>query len=65
VRIQSISGDDARTVVEVTVQEYQAPMPGAPGFGMTEYFVMARHGDRWLLTEVPWPLYSCEGEVDG
>jgi hypothetical protein len=64
VRIESISGDASRTVVEVTIKDRQMPVPGDLAGGMREYLVMARHGDRWLLTEVPWPLYSCEGEVD-
>lgn len=65
VRIESMSGDTSRTVVEITIQDYQMPPPAAPGVGMREYLVMARHGDRWLLTEVPWPLYSCERQGDG
>lgn len=61
-RIGSVTGDAQRTVVEVIISEAAA---FGPGFEMREYLVMAQRDDRWLLTEVPWPLYACDREVDG
>jgi hypothetical protein len=61
-RIGSVSGDAQRTVVEVIISESD---PFRSGFETREYLVMAQRGDLWLLTEVPWPLYTCEMEVEG
>lgn len=60
VRIGSVSGDAENTIVEIIVGRAD-PITG--GYEYTEYLVMAQRGDRWVLIEVPWPVYGCRVEV--
>ncbi|MGH8874772.1 MAG: hypothetical protein ACRDVM_05915 [Acidimicrobiia bacterium] len=47
-------------LVEVRVSHVEAPTPfDAYEYDHTETFSLEREGARWVLTEVPWPIYSC------
>ncbi|CAN5819679.1 hypothetical protein BH24ACT8_BH24ACT8_19340 [soil metagenome] len=59
----SVDGDRARVVVEVV------DVSGSGPFDTSEYtqeqtLNLVRSGQGWLLTDTPWPLYSCtEGDL--
>lgn len=56
-----VAGD--RAEVDLALSENSGPF-GA-GFEVPATLVLERHDGGWVIVETPWPLYHCEGEVDG
>jgi hypothetical protein len=56
-----VAGDTAR--VELAVSEFDGPFGG--GWEHRVDLVMERAADGWLIVEVPWPIYHCEGSSGG
>jgi hypothetical protein len=52
-----VGGADAELEVEITETYGEGPFDaGSDTFDET--LVMERHGDRWLIAEIPWPIHS-------
>lgn len=56
-----VDGDTARVTVAVTTS-------ASGPFDTSEYtenhiFRLARSGQEWRISGIPWPLYTCEGDV--
>ncbi len=51
-----ITGTSANVSVRV---EYQSSDPFGTDRGDTHTFQLSHTGDRWLLRNIPWPLYEC------
>ena len=50
--------DRAGAEVEVEITETYGEGPfDAGSYTFDETLVMERHGDRWLISEIPWPVY--------
>jgi hypothetical protein len=61
-----ITGDEARVDVEITETWGEGPFGEGPfgagpnTFTFDETLVMERSGNRWLISETPWPIHvSC------
>ena len=54
-----VSGDSARVRVSVTFDAGADPLSGSPG--EDHVFRLVRTPSGWLLSGIPWPLYTCEG----
>ena len=52
-----IDGAHAEVEVEITETYGEGPFGGG-SYTFDETLVMARHGDRWLIAEIPWPIYE-------
>lgn len=57
-RSTSTDADGARVRVDL-VQGGDGPF-GGDGWTDEQTFDLVRHADGWVLTGVPWPLYSCD-----
>ena len=63
VAILSTTVEGGTAEVDVTVTEYYGSGPFSGGsYEHAETLVMERSGDRWLIVESPWPVYSCNPE---
>lgn len=51
-----INGADAELEVEITETYGEGPFD-VGSYTFDETLVMERHGDRWLIAEVPWPMH--------
>ena len=51
-----IDGADAELEVEITETYGEGPFD-AGSYIFDETLVMERHGDRWLIAEIPWPIH--------
>ncbi len=52
-----IDGADAELEVEITETYGEGPF-NAGSYTFNETLVMERHDDRWLIAEIPWPIYA-------
>jgi hypothetical protein len=59
-----IDGADAALEVEITETYREGPIFDIGSYPFDETLVMERHGDRWLITEMPWPIhvYCLQGD---
>lgn len=51
-----VDGADAELEVEITETYGQGPFD-VSSYTFDETFVMERHGDKWLIAKVPWPIH--------
>ena len=51
-----VDGAGAELEVEITETYGEGPFD-AGSFTFDETLVMERHGDRWLIAEIPWPIH--------
>lgn len=51
-------GDEVRVDVRITEPGDADPF-GGPPYSFQETLVLEQHGDRWLITEPPWPIHYC------
>lgn len=51
-----IGGAHAELEVEITETYGEGPFD-AGSYTFDETLVMERHGDRWLIAEIPWPIH--------
>ena len=51
-----VDGADAELEVEITETYGEGPFD-AGSYTFHETLVMERHGDRWLIAEIPWPIH--------
>ncbi len=56
-----IDGADAEVEVEIT-ESYGGGPFDAGSHSFDETLVMERHGERWLIAEIPWPMHFCPEE---
>jgi hypothetical protein len=59
-----VAGDSATVDVTITVAVGDAPFD-VESYSRDERLVMEHDGDRWLISEVPWPWdrYLCDNEA--
>lgn len=54
-----VTADEATVEVEITETWGEGPFDAGPGrLSFDETLFMERHGDRWLITETPWPIHD-------
>ncbi len=59
-RDSEVNGDTAR--VDVGVEMSTADLFAGSGYTEKHTFRLVRHGEGWLITGVPWPMYDCTKE---
>jgi len=52
-----IDGTDAEVEVEISETYGEGPFDSG-SYTFDETLVMERHDDRWLIAEIPWPIYD-------
>jgi hypothetical protein len=64
VRLVDTGFDGAdKAEVDLVVSEYSGPFGGGYEFPTT--IALERRDGAWLIVDVPWPVYYCEGEAPG